>query len=227
MGFGFWYGVGANLKLRRPFERGIRLTLAAAAMLLICVPAQARMTVAQKKQIAHKQFQTAEKMREALNGRPQSQRDRVAYSRVTAAYYKVYRLAPSSRDAAPSLLAMGEVMAESGRVLNDPQQSQAAIEQFKSIPNEYPGSHERVNALFTIGKNYQDDLNDLPQAKATFEEFLKKYPAHELAADAKEALADIADAQNPNSSKKRKKELARQKEEAARASKKRKVETAA
>src|SRR3954468_8719663 len=168
------------------------------------------MTVAQKKQIAHKQFQTAEKMREALNGRPQAERTRAAYSRVIEAYRKVYRLAPSSRDAAPSLLAMGEVMAESGRVLNDPQQSQAAIEQFKSIPNEYPGSHERVNALFTIGKIYQDDLNDLPQAKATFEEFLKKYPAHELAADAKDALGDIVDAQNPNP-KKRKKELAREK----------------
>src|SRR3954468_11687236 len=171
------------------------------------------MTVAQKKQIAHKQFQTAEKMREALNGRAQSDGSRAAYSKVIEAYRKVYRLAPSSRDAAPSLLAMGEVMAESGRVLNDPQQSQAAIEQFKSIPNEYPGSRARVNALFTIGKIYQDDLNDLPQAKATFDKFLKKYPAHELAPDAKEALSDIADAQNPNSSKKRKKELAREKKQ--------------
>ncbi len=193
-------------------QRGTYLTLAA-AVLLLSLPAQARMTVAQKKQIAHKQLQTAEKMREALNGRAQSDRSRAAYSKVIEAYRKVYRLAPSSRDAAPSLLAMGEVMAESGRVLNDPQQSQAAIDQFKSIPTEYPGSHERVNALFTIGKIYQDDLNDLPQAKATFEDFLKKYPAHELAADAKDALADIADAQNPNSSKKRKKELAREKKQ--------------
>ena len=196
--------------MHRPFERGIRLTLAA-AVLLLCLPAQARMTVAQKKQLAHKQFQTAEKMREALNGRPQTERTRAAYSHVVEAYRKVYRLAPSGRDAAPSLLAMGEVMAESGRVLNDPAQSQAAIEQFKSIPNEYPGSRERVNALFTIGKIYQDDLNDLPQAKATFEDFLKKYPAHQLAADAKDALEDITDAQNP---KKRKKELAKEKKPA-------------
>src|SRR3954462_14418997 len=202
---------GAKLKLRRPWQHGMYLAVAA-AVLLSCLPAQARMTVAQKKQIAHKQFQTAEKMREALNGRPQSQRDRNSYSRVIEAYRRVYRLAPSGRDAAPSLLAMGEVMAESGRVLNDPQQSQAAIEQFKSIPNEYPGSHERVNALFTIGKIYQDDLNDLPQAKATFEEFLKKYPAHELASEAKDALADIEDAQNPDP-KKRKKELAREKKQ--------------
>jgi N-acetylmuramoyl-L-alanine amidase len=188
--------------LRKSLQRGTYLTLAA-AVLLICVPVQARMTVAQKKQIAHKQFQTAEKMREALNGRPQAQRSRAAYSRVVEAYRKVYRLAPSGRDAAPSLLAMGEVMAESGRVLNDPTQSQAAIEQFKSIPNEYPGSHERVDALFTIGKIYQDDLDDLPQAKATFDDFLKKYPEHRLAADAKDALNEIADAQNPSAKKKR------------------------
>lgn len=195
--------------MHRLWKRGTCLTLAA-AILLICVPVQARMTVAQKKQIAHKQFQTAEKMREALNGRPQAERTRAAYSRVVEAYRKVYRLAPSGRDAAPSLLAMGEVMAESGRVLSDPSQSQAAVEQFKSIPNEYPGSRERVNALFTIGKIYQDDLNDLPQAKSTFEDFLKKYPEHRLAPDAKDALEEIADAQNPNP-KKRKRELAKEK----------------
>src|SRR3954466_15395638 len=183
----------------------------AAAMLMVCVPAHARMTVAQKKQIAHKQFQTAEKMREALNGRAQSERTRAAYSKVIEAYRKVYRLAPSGHDAPGSLLAMGELMAESGRVLKDPTQSQAAIEQFKSIPTEYPGSHERVDALFTIGKIYQDDLNDLPQAKATFDEFLKKFPGNQLADDAKEALADIEDAQNRNP-KKRKRELAKEKE---------------
>src|SRR5438270_4871275 len=194
----------------------------ALAMLMVCVPAQAKITVAQKKQIAHKQFQTAEKMREALNGRAQSERTRGAYSKVIEAYRKVYRLAPSGHDAPGSLLAMGELMAESGRVLKDPTQSQAAIDQFKSIPNEYPGSHERVDALFTIGKIYQDDLNDLPQAKATFEEFLKKFPANQLADDAKEALADIDDAQNPNSAKKRNKRV-----EVAQAPPKRdKVETA-
>jgi len=183
----------------------------AAAMLMVCAPAHAKMTVAQKKQIAHKQFQTAEKMREALNGRAQSERTRAAYSKVIETYRKVYRLAPSGHDAPGSLLAMGELMAESGRVLKDPTQSQAAIEQFKSIPNEYPGSHERVDALFTIGKIYQDDLNDLPQAKATFDEFLKKFPGNQLADDAKQALEDIADAQNPNP-KKRKKELAKEKD---------------
>ena len=184
----------------------------AAAMLMVCVPAHAKMTVAQKKQIAHKQFQTAEKMREALNGRAQSERTRGAYAKVIEAYRKVYRLAPSGHDAPGSLLAMGELMAESGRVLKDPAQSQAAIEQFKSIPTEYPGSHERVDALFTIGKIYQDDLNDLPQAKATFDEFLKKFPGNQLADDAKQALEDIADAQNPNPKKRNKKELAKEKE---------------
>src|SRR4051794_39810728 len=195
----------------------------AAAMLMVCVPAQARMTVAQKKQIAHKQFQTAEKMREALNGRAQSERTRTAYLKVIEAYRKVYHLAPSGHDAPGSLLAMGELMAESGRVLKDPTQSQAAIEQFKSIPSEYPGSHERVDALFTIGKIYQDDLNDLPQAKATFDEFLKKFPGNQLADDAKQAIEDIADAQNPNQKKRNKVEVAQappKKEKKERAEKK-------
>src|SRR6185369_8160884 len=53
-----------------------------------------------------------------------------------------------------------------------------------------PGSKYRVDALFTVGEIYKDDLNDRAKAKSTFEDFLKRYPHSHLADDARAALAE-------------------------------------
>ena len=45
---------------------------------------------AYRKQQARSQFETAERMREALNGRPADERTRKAYQKVADAYRKVY-----------------------------------------------------------------------------------------------------------------------------------------
>ena len=60
-----------------------------AVLLLLCfaVPAPAK-SVKQKKQLARTQFETAEKMREALNGKPTAQRSRRDYLKVIDAYRK-------------------------------------------------------------------------------------------------------------------------------------------
>ncbi|HEX4605854.1 MAG TPA: N-acetylmuramoyl-L-alanine amidase, partial [Candidatus Angelobacter sp.] len=54
-----------------------------------------------------------------------------------------------------------------------------------------PGSKHRAEALFTIGEIYRDDLDDGKQAKATFEDFLKHYPANSHAQEARRAIAEI------------------------------------
>jgi len=51
-----------------------------------------------------------------------------------------------------------------------------------------------VEALFTIGEIYRDDLKDPEQAKATFQDYLKHYPHSQLAPKAMQALAEINDA---------------------------------
>jgi N-acetylmuramoyl-L-alanine amidase len=75
--------------------------------------------------------------------------------------------------------------------LNDPKASQAAITQYEFLRREYPGSRHRIEALFTIGQIYREDLQDNQHAKATFEEFLKRYPHSHLAGDARDALKEI------------------------------------
>jgi len=71
--------------------------------------------VALRKQKARDQFDKAEQMREALNGRPEEERTRRDYQRVADAYRKVYYVAPDSSKADASVVAVAELLAEMGR----------------------------------------------------------------------------------------------------------------
>lgn len=171
-----------------------QIALAAAVACALLSSAEAR-TVRQKKQAARSQFETAERLREALDGKPESQRTRRDYQKVMEAYRKVYYTAPTSIKADAAVLAVAELLDEQGRVLKDAKSYHDAIGQLVFLRREYPGSKYRVEALFTIGEIYRDDLNDNAQAKATFEDYLKHYPNSRLAPQARQTLAEIGDAQ--------------------------------
>ena len=145
-----------------------------------------------RKQQARTQFETAERMREALNGRPENERTRRDYQKVADAYRKVYYVSPASSKADASVVAVAEILAEMGRQFSpDEKDLHAAIGQYEFLRREYPGSKYRVEALFTIGQIYKEDLGDEAEARATFEEFLKHYPRNQLAPKAQEALAEL------------------------------------
>jgi N-acetylmuramoyl-L-alanine amidase len=131
-------------------------------------------------------------MREALNGRPANERTRREYQRSIDAYRRVYYGAPSSSKADPSVVAAAELMVEMGRTFDDDKILRAAIDQYRFLRKEYPGSKFRFGALFTIGEVYKEDLDDPVHAKAVFEEFLQRYPRNHLADDAQQALIDIS-----------------------------------
>ncbi|HEY4678987.1 MAG TPA: N-acetylmuramoyl-L-alanine amidase, partial [Candidatus Angelobacter sp.] len=80
---------------------------------------------------------------------------------------------------------------DQGRLLNDPKSFKDAIGQLVFLRREYPGSKYRAEALFTIGEIYRDDLDDAKQAKATFEDFVKRYPGNSRAQEARKAIAEI------------------------------------
>jgi N-acetylmuramoyl-L-alanine amidase len=168
----------------------------AACALLAPVAAHAappkRLTVKQKKAVALEQFNKAEQMREALNGRPAAQRSKPEYQKVIAAYRRVYYVAPGSAKAHEAAVAVAELLADMGRTFGDNKAFTDAIGQYEFLRKEYPGSRYRFDALFTEGQIYAEDLDDAARAKATFEEFLKQHPHHRLAADAKQALDDLA-----------------------------------
>jgi len=157
---------------------------------LLTVSAGAK-TLAQKKQAAQSQFELAERLRNVLNGRAASDRTRREYNHVIEAYRIVYYTAPGSSKADASVMAVGELMTESGRQFRDEKTLRSAIGQFQFLRREYPGSRYRVKALLTIAEIYKNDLDDDRQARATYEDFLKRYPGSELIANARAGLAEL------------------------------------
>jgi N-acetylmuramoyl-L-alanine amidase len=197
------------MKIGLPLVRKTIL-LALACSLLAPVNAAAR-SVKQKKQAARAQFDVAEQLREALDAKPESKRTRRDYQTVIDAYRKVYYTAPKSIKADESVLAVAELLEEQGLVLNDSKSLKDAIGQYVFLRREYPGSKYRVEALFTIGEIYRDDLNDNVQAKAAFEDFVKRYPGNAHAQEARKAIAEIDNpsaAKNPFQAKSAKREHA-------------------
>ena len=140
---------------------------------------------------AREHFAAAERMREALNGRPPLDRTRRDYQRVVNAYRLVYLGAPSSSKADPSVVAVAETLAEMGRRYEDDSILNKAIVEYKFLRREYPGSKYRADGLFTVAEIYKDDLNDSKAARSSFEEFLHHYPHNRLADDARQAILEI------------------------------------
>jgi N-acetylmuramoyl-L-alanine amidase len=177
--------------------RGQRALRFSAAVLLVLLPAwTASARIRHNDAWARQHFATAERMREALNGRPADDRTRREYQRVINAYRSVYFGAPASSKADPSVVATAELMVEMGRQFDDNKTLRGAIDQYRFLRKEYPGSKYRFDALFSIGEVYKDDLDDPEEARATFEDFLHRYPRNRLADDARSALKELdADAE--------------------------------
>jgi N-acetylmuramoyl-L-alanine amidase len=173
----------------RSSQRGLRWGALLLLVALSGLPAHAR--THHTESWARERFAGAERMREALNGRPPADRTRRDYQRVVNSYRNVYYGAPTSTKADPSVVAVAETLVEMGRRFDDNKILNEAIAQYRFLRREYPGSKYRCDALFTIGEIYKDDLNDPEQARTVFEEFLHRYPHNRLVEDAQQAIVEL------------------------------------
>ncbi len=154
---------------------------------------------------ARARYNAAEEMQESLDQRPAAERTRRDYQKVISAYREIYYGAPTSTKADPSTAAVARLQVEMGRQFEDAGILRSAVVQFQFLRREYPGSNARFEALYTIGQIYRDGLNEPAKAHAAFEEFVRRYPRHKLADDARKALADegaVQAAEKPKSGKK-------------------------
>jgi N-acetylmuramoyl-L-alanine amidase len=176
----------------RTLTRGGHAFRFGGALLLVLLPlASASARVHYNDAWARQQFAKAERTREALNGRPRGERTRHEYQRAIDSYRRVYFGSPGSSKADPSVVATAELMVEMGRRFDDNKILRRAVEQYRFLRKEYPGSKYRFDALFTIGEIYKDDLNDPEEARTTFEIFVQRYPHNRLADDARSAISEI------------------------------------
>ncbi len=136
-------------------------------------------------------FVHAERLHEALEGRSEQQRTRLQYERVLDAYRSVYHGDPASPKADASIAAVADLLAEEGRVFEDPKALHDAIGQYEFLRHQYPATRFRITALLTEAEIYQRDLDDVPHAKSVYLEFLHLYPQNALAVEARAELKNI------------------------------------
>jgi N-acetylmuramoyl-L-alanine amidase len=142
-------------------------------------------------------FERAQHQRAALESRPESQRTQLAYNRVLDAYRAIYHGNPASPKADASVFAVAELLTEEGRHFSDQGLLNDAIGQYEFLSLQYPASQYRFSALFAEGQIYRHDLFDRDQAKKKFQQFLKVYPQHPLAEQAKLELNEIHQEEHP------------------------------
>ena len=145
---------------------------------------------------SQKQFERAVKMRTMLEGYLEKDRSVSDYQQTVLAFRKVYLITPEAPDATQALTAEAELYEAMGRLF-DAKFFQDAIAKYNFLLKEYPGTRYRGESLFEIGKIQRDDLKTSGDAEATFKQFLKRYPRSDKAADAQQALKDLA---NPRES---------------------------
>ena len=148
---------------------------------------------ADKRMEARDQFARAVRMRTALEANPLQQRSLGDYRSTIAAFHKVYLISISVEEVGPSLMAEAELYEQMGRQF-DPKYFQNAIQTHQFLLKQYPESHFRAQALYSIGMIQEYDLRETDAAEITFKQFLKQYPKSDKVNGAKEALKEITEA---------------------------------
>lgn len=133
-------------------------------------------------------FEKARHLRSELERTPENLRTRRGYERVLDAYRAIYHSNPVSPHAAASILAVGDLLADEGRVFHDTALLRAAVSQYVYLRTKYPESRDCENALLNSGRIYQRDLNDPENARSAYAQFLQIYPQSTLAAQARNEL---------------------------------------
>ncbi|MFQ5927594.1 MAG: N-acetylmuramoyl-L-alanine amidase [Terriglobia bacterium] len=157
---------------------------------LSSAPADAARSRSERTRIGRQQFQRAQKLRTALEGKPRRARTEREYLRAIRTYRRVYDIAPFTGTAARALRAMAELYQEMGRRFGAKYFHQA-ITTYRFLLKEYPYGRHRFDALFTIAQIQWADLKDPKAAAKTFAEYVKRYPKSKQAARARQAIKDI------------------------------------
>jgi N-acetylmuramoyl-L-alanine amidase len=160
------------------------------AAFVLCLPPAVR---AGQQSSTRDQFARAVRMRTMLEGLLPRDRAVGDYQKTIEAYQKVYLLSTQAPEVTPSLIAEAELYREMGQMF-DKKYFQSSIDMYRFLLAQYPETRYRGEALFAIAQIQQNDQKNLDAAEASYKEFLKRFPENNRAADARQALIEIAEA---------------------------------
>ncbi len=167
------------------------MRIGAALICLLLTSGYASARIHRSQQWAETQFAKAESQRENLEAQAEQTRTRRDYQTVIASYRRIVLESPTSSKADGSAFMVAELTAEMGRHFKDDNILFAAVREYKFLRREYPGSRHRIEALLAIGEIYKNDLEDDVDARAAFEELLRRYPHSQSAAEARAQMGPV------------------------------------
>ena len=66
-----------------------------------------------------------------------------------------------------------------------------AVGVYSRISKEFPAYEKAPHSLFLEGFSYENDLADTAKARVRYQDFIEKYPKHELADDVQFSLDNL------------------------------------
>lgn len=121
-------------------------------------------------------FHRAEIIHRHLEAKPLSARTRLDYERTLNTYRTVYHGDPASPDAAPSIAAVADLLAEEGRCFHDARLLHDAVGQWEFLRKQYPGSSLRRRAAVEEARIQRNDLGTHLGSDAQLQDSLKPRP---------------------------------------------------
>lgn len=119
-------------------------------------------------------YRRAETTHRRLEAKPISARTRLDYERALNAYRAVYHGDPASPDAAPSIAAVADLLAEEGRCFHDGRLLHDAVGQWEFLRKQYPGSPLRRRAVVEEARIEQNDLHSRAESRAGLHDSSKR-----------------------------------------------------
>jgi N-acetylmuramoyl-L-alanine amidase len=133
----------------------------------------------------------AVQLRTQLETTAPAQRNRAAYEAVLDAFRAIYHQAPSAVKAPAAVAAVADLLAEKGRVLNDPRALKSAIGQYEFLREQYPHSEHTPNALLQEAEICRQDLKDQACAEEKLRQVIAERPESSFAEQATLELKEL------------------------------------
>lgn len=80
---------------------------------------------------------------------------------------------------------------KTAEVLRSLKKFNEAVSVYSKIVKDYPNFDKVPHSLFLQGFSHENDLKNLPQAKVCYQDFLNRFPKHELADDVQFSLDNL------------------------------------
>lgn len=91
----------------------------------------------------------------------------------------------------PKSVKSAEYLHDAGRTAGYMRAFPKAIDLYSWVLDKYPNNEQTANSTFMLGYTYDNDMKDYGEARKYYEQFLSKFPSHDLAESAKVLLENL------------------------------------